>query len=95
MAKLKNMERIPTAKELFDKMLSENDEVTSTEMMIEFARIQVTEALIEANKNATIILSEGWIRKEETIHPNSLVDSITIKIFSESILNSYPLENIK
>lgn len=30
-----------TAKELFDKMLEENDECTSTEMMIEFAKLHV------------------------------------------------------
>ena len=34
-----------TAKELFDKMLLENDEYTSTEMIIEFAKMHVTEAL--------------------------------------------------
>lgn len=34
-----------TAKELFDKMLSDNDEVTSTEMMIEFAKMHVQAAL--------------------------------------------------
>ena len=41
---------IPTAKELFDKMLSNNDEVTSTEMMIEFAKLHVQAALKEASK---------------------------------------------
>jgi UDP-N-acetylglucosamine 2-epimerase len=45
------MEKIPTAKELFDKMLSDNDEVTSTEMMIEFAKLHVEAALKEATKS--------------------------------------------
>ena len=36
---------IPTAKELFNKMLEENDECMSTEMMIEFAKMHVEEAL--------------------------------------------------
>ena len=40
-----------TAKELFDKMLLENDECTSTEMMIEFAKYHVEQALIEASKS--------------------------------------------
>jgi hypothetical protein len=31
-------------------MLSENDECTSTEMMIEFAKIHVTEAIEKASK---------------------------------------------
>jgi len=39
-----------TAKELFDKMLIENDETTSTEMMIEFAKKHVTEALHKASE---------------------------------------------
>lgn len=43
-----------TAKELFDKMLEENDECTSTEMMIEFAKTHVTEALKQASEKACI-----------------------------------------
>jgi hypothetical protein len=39
------MKKISTAKELFDKMLEENDECTSTEMMIEFAKLHVEQAL--------------------------------------------------
>ena len=45
------MAQTPTAKELFDKMLSENEETTSTEMMIEFARLHVKAALKEAVKH--------------------------------------------
>lgn len=40
-----------TAKELYDKMLHENDEATTTEMMVEFARIKVNEALEKASKS--------------------------------------------
>lgn len=47
------MNTIPTAKELFDKMISENDEVTSTEMMIEFAKLHVQAALKTAANEAT------------------------------------------
>jgi len=32
-----------TSKELFDKMLEENDECTSTEMMIAFAKLHLEE----------------------------------------------------
>lgn len=38
------------AKELFDKMLLENPETTSTEMMIEFAKIHKELALEAASK---------------------------------------------
>jgi hypothetical protein len=40
---------IPTAQELFDKMVNENDEVTSTDMMIEFAKLHVEQALKAVN----------------------------------------------
>jgi hypothetical protein len=73
------MEQIPTAKELFDKMLSANDEVTSTEMMIEFAKLHVEAALKAAYEN---------IEYTE-------VDSSVPYVVEDSILNSYPLENIK
>lgn len=43
-----------TAKELFDKMLEENDECTSTEMMVEFAKMHVTEALKQASEKAEL-----------------------------------------
>lgn len=52
------MNTIPTAKELFDKMISENDETTSTEMMIEFAKLHVEAALKEAEKSIKIGLSQ-------------------------------------
>lgn len=45
MKQFKKITTVPTAKEIFDKMLLENDECTSTEMMIEFAKLHVEEAL--------------------------------------------------
>jgi UDP-N-acetylglucosamine 2-epimerase len=69
---------IPTSKELFDKMLSENDETTSTEMMIEFAKMHVEAALKEVTKS---------LPYDDKIN-QSLLDTMTI-------LNSYPLDNIK
>jgi hypothetical protein len=65
-----------TAKELFYKMLEENDECTSVEMMIEFAKLHVTEALKSAVYDA------------ETEHCD-------FGVKEESILNAYPLYNIK
>jgi len=40
----------PTAKDLFDKMISENDECTSIELMIEFAKLHVLAVLKEASE---------------------------------------------
>ena len=67
-----------TAKELFDKMLLENDECTSTEMMIAFAKIHVTEALKQASENA-----ESYV-----------IGGLTSDVDKESILNAYSLDNI-
>lgn len=65
------------------------------EALVEFARLHLeaqTKAIVE---NAKVSLAKDWVRKEETIHPNSLVSSITIKVDEQSILNAYPLDNIK
>jgi hypothetical protein len=78
------MEKILTAKELFDKMLEDNDECTSTEMMIEFAKLHVEAALKAASEKAESI--EGW---------NTGFSGSASSVDKDSILNSYPLENIK
>lgn len=41
---------IPTAKQLFDSMLEDDEGTTSTEMMRKFAEIHVEEALLQASK---------------------------------------------
>jgi hypothetical protein len=74
------MEKVLTAKELFDKMLTENDEVTSTEMMIEFAKLHVESALKGVSEKKTQGMLVVPLFNEEQI---------------KEILNSYPLENIK
>lgn len=40
-----------TAKEMYNRMLLENDQATSTEMMISFAKLKVTEALHKTSKH--------------------------------------------
>jgi len=71
------------------------DAKQSVEIMVEFAKMHVAAALKEASENAKASLGKDWIRKEETIHPGQLVDTIIIKVDKDSILNSYPLSNIK
>lgn len=78
------MEKLPTAKELFDKMLSDNHDTTSTEMMITFAKMHVEAALKVACEEAESI--EGW---------NTGFSGSASSVDKNSILNSYPLENIK
>lgn len=71
---------IPTAKELFDKMLEVNNECTSTEMMVEFAKIHVEAALKAALEDAPY---------------GSSTDTVSYRDMKYSILNAYPLNNIK
>jgi len=71
-----------TAKELFDKMLSENDECTSTEMMIEFAKLHVKESLKQASKKASIFKKNN---------SGSFLDA---GISEDSILKAYSLDNV-
>jgi hypothetical protein len=95
------MEQIPTAKEFCRKRHNESDPTISwidfNEMvMVEFAKLHVEAALKEASENAKASLGKDWIsRKEQKIHPGQLVDTIIIKVDKDSILNSYPLTNIK
>jgi len=74
------MEEIPSAKELFDKMLLENDETTSTEMMIEFAKLHVKQALKAKIKAMESYYDEGGYSLDE-------MDAFSY--------NAYPLSNIQ
>ena len=83
-----------TAKELFDKMLQENDEATSTEMMIEFAKLHVKEALKKAKENVSLKPSSSEEINDKNISPFITADDETIWIIDEkSILDSYSLDN--
>ncbi len=75
-----------TAKELFNKMLEENDECTSTEMMIEFAQRHVTEALKQASEKAEI-----ETEYENPVNPSMGSFEVVDKC---SILDAYSLEEI-
>jgi hypothetical protein len=72
------MKKVPTAKELFDSMLESNDEVTSTEMMIEFAKIHVEAALKDVKQqlinalNSHLMLEENICDVIENINNHSL-----------------------
>lgn len=78
-----------TAKELFDKMLEENDECTSTEMMIYFAKYHVIKALKQASEKAKQI--ENPYAYAGNTGSEYSVDLI---IDNESILNAYSLDNV-
>ena len=69
-----------TAKELYGYMLREDAHISIEEVMIQFARLHVTQALKQASENATAKCDP---------------DDYTPYINSDSILNAYPLDNIK
>jgi hypothetical protein len=80
------MENNITAKKLFDKMLSENDETTSTEMMIEFAKLHCEAQLKAILKN--VRTKNEWEGNTGSEYCDTVVDR-------DSIINAYNLNNIK
>jgi len=76
-----------TAKELFDKMLGENNECTSTEMMVEFAKIHVQEVLKQASEKAEVATEY-----ENPVNPSMGSYEVVDKC---SILEAYSLDNVK
>lgn len=83
------MKKLPTAKETYLNVtgcvLFSGDKPNIEKAMIEFAKLQVEAALKEASENAEIIGFEI---------PNGL-GAVRWDINKKSILNSYPLKNIK
>ena len=79
-------EKLPTAKELFDKMLSKNVEVTSTEMMIAFAKMHVKEALKQASEKYKMKISDN-------VHELDMNDD-WMEVDKNSILTAYSLDDI-
>ena len=73
-----------TAAEFFDEGNFNN----VTDMLIEFAKMHVLEALKQASENATVTPIDHEEISEGYFIPIWGVDD-------ESILNAYPLENIK
>ena len=82
-----------TAKELFDKMLLENYKCTSTEMMIEFAKMHVERALQKAYKSGRIVNQDG--EKCIAYGFSNGGDWKSGEIDKHSITNAYPVSNIK
>lgn len=78
---MRNNKQIPTAKELFDRMIEANDECTSTEMMIDFAKLHVEAALKEALESIPCL--------------GSSTDIATYEEVRDAVLNAYSLNNIK
>lgn len=80
--------KIPTAEDFFNKY-NVTKYASITDVMREFAKLHVQEALKAADENAQVTVvdyNDGGF--------NSAPDPI-YSVDSDSILNAYPLENIK
>lgn len=78
------MEKMPTAWEIFNKYSDKANRIQEMhfeEMMIEFAKLHVEAALKAAVENA----ETKWIKYTDNDY----------EVDEDSILNSYPIENIK
>jgi hypothetical protein len=73
---------IPTAEEFYDKKDTNGLPMSFNEKMIEFAKLHVEAALTEASKTTK------W--KEQIT-----MQGLQVTIIKSSILNAYPLTNIK
>jgi hypothetical protein len=83
------MNKIPTAKEFYKEITGcviNHKDIETT--IIEFAKLHVQEALKEASEEATITYE---IHEDK----NTGIEYTAKVINKDSILNAYPLENIK
>ena len=74
------MNKIPTAEEFFRKRKYTYSPINHHLALIEFAKLHVEAALKEASENVIV---------------NNYVNEGGIKVNKNSIINAYPLENIK
>jgi hypothetical protein len=98
---LKNLDNMITAEELLDNIEIWNGvffvhSKNAREAMIEFAKLHVEAALKEASENVNLKESSSEEINTNNISPFITADDNTIWIINkDSILNAYPLENIK
>ena len=85
---------IPTAEEILDT--DKGWKNSTAELMIEFAKLHVTEALKQASRNINLIQSSSEEINKNNISPFITADDNTVWIIDKtSILNTYSLEDIK
>ena len=79
-----------TAAEFFDEGNFNN----VTDMLIEFAKMHVQEALEKAYLDSEMRVSENDTNEYPSFTDNYDDGYVTITVSKDSILNAYPLENI-
>lgn len=89
---------IPTAEQFRKDLLKKKGRVTEDEFMIEFAKFHVIEALKDAAENSKVVPTDYQpIPKRKVGSAYVIIDreDVMIVVDKDSILNSYPLTNIK
>ena len=89
------MKNIPTAEEFYDKKDINGLPMSFNEKMIEFAKLHVETALKEAFLNSEMRVSENDTNEYPSFVSNYDDGYVTITVSKDSILNAYPLTNIK
>ena len=95
MSKIPTAKLILTGKETCEPEYPTVSKYDALEAMIEFAKLHVEEALKQAFNNSEMRVSENDISEHPSFTDNYDDGFVTITISKESILNAYPLENIK
>ena len=94
---MKNKE-LQTAEDIalrYDTHLSENHLTRVRAAMIEFAELHVEAALKSAFNNSEMRVSENDTDEYPSFTDNYDDGYVTITVSKDSILNAYPLDNIK
>jgi hypothetical protein len=88
------MKQLPTAKEFYESFTETLPTSQTEEAMIEFAKLHVEQALIEASENVKFDIVEDKSYWSGQVWDDTPLPEITI-VKKESILNAYPSINIK
>ena len=95
---LKNLDDMITAEEFVKSNISCSDRPDferKCELVIKFAKLHVEAALKEAYNNSEMRVSENDTNEIPSFTDNYDDGYVTITVSKDSILNAYPLENIK
>lgn len=90
---LKNLDDMITVEEFYEENTSGFlDENECKQLMIEFAKLHVTEALKQASENVEY---SCYIKYNDPYDFSAGIDCLVDELNKNSILNAYPLDNIK
>ena len=95
MSKIPTAKLILTGKETYDSEYPTVSKYDALEAMIEFAKLHVEASLKEAYNNSEMRVSENDTNEIPSFTDNYDDGYVTITVSKDSILNAYPLENIK